>query len=110
MRLRPCHNPEIASLVHLVDGCGGQYGFLSSHATNSFALAWFTGLLYKRHYKYTLSLMLIWAALVSYSRIYVGVHYLGDILCGAILGSTVGILVYYLMRFCSRKFNLKLDI
>ena len=110
-RLRPCHNPELANLVHTInDKCGGQYGFLSSHATNSFALAIFTGLLFKKHYKYIMILMLIWAAVVSYSRVYVGVHYPADILCGAILGVIVGFLVFWLMKVTNKRFNLKIDL
>jgi undecaprenyl-diphosphatase len=110
-RLRPCHNPELMNLVHTINGrCGGQFGFLSSHATNSFALAFFSGLLLKKHYKYTMGLMLLWAALVSYSRVYVGVHYPGDILCGAILGSVVGILVFILMKYTNKWFNLKIGV
>ena len=107
-RLRPCHNPHLVGLVHVIDGCGGQYGFVSSHATNSFALALFSGLLLKKHYKYILPIMLLWAALVSYSRIYVGVHYPGDILSGAILGSIIGILVFWLMKYCNNQFKLKI--
>lgn len=109
-RLRPCHNPNIAGLVHLVDGCGGQYGFVSSHATNSFALAIFTGLLLRKTYKYILIGMLLWAALVSYSRIYVGVHYPGDILGGAILGTIVGLFVFWLMKYSNKHFNLKIEL
>lgn len=109
-RLRPCHNPNIASLVHVVDGCGGKYGFVSSHASNSFALALFIGLLLRKHYKYFLPLMVFWAALVSYSRIYVGVHYPADILGGAILGSLIGIFVYWLMKKLNAKFNFKLQL
>ncbi len=110
-RLRPCHNPELANLVHIINGkCGGQYGFLSSHATNSFALAIFTGLLFKKHYKYMMVSMLIWAAVVSYSRVYVGVHFPADILCGAILGSVVGFGVFKLMKFTNSKFNFKIEL
>lgn len=109
-RFRPCHNPDIASLVHLVDGCGGKFGFVSSHAANSFALALFTGLLLRKHYKYILPIMLFWAALVSYSRIYVGVHYPGDILGGAILGTVIGIFVYWLMKIVNKRFNLNLKL
>lgn len=110
-RLRPCHNPEIAGLVHIINGkCGGQFGFLSSHATNSFALALFAGLLLRKHYKYTLIVMLLWAGLVSYSRVYVGVHYPADILCGAILGSVVGYGVFKLMQFTNKWFNLKMEL
>lgn len=84
-RLRPCHEPALAGLVHTVnDKCGGMYGFVSSHAANSFAVAVFSlGLLKK---KWFTVLILFWAALVSYSRIYLGVHYPGDIIGGAILG------------------------
>jgi len=109
-RLRPCHSPEIAGLVHLVNGCGGKYGFLSSHATNSFALALFSGLLLKKYYKYVLPLMILWAALVSYSRVYVGVHYPGDILCGAILGTIVGISVFWLMKYTNKRYKLKIGL
>lgn len=109
-RLRPCHNPQITDLVHTLHGkCGGQFGFVSSHATNSFALAIFYGFLLKSKYKYIMLLMLLWASLVSYSRIYVGVHYPGDILGGAILGSVVGVLVYGLMKMLNNKFHLKLE-
>jgi len=109
-RLRPCHNPLISDLVHTLHGkCGGQFGFVSSHATNCFSLAVFTGLLLRSRYKYMLYLMLFWAALVSYSRVYVGVHYPGDILGGAILGSIVAIFVYWLMKILNTKFNLKLE-
>ena len=109
-RLRPCHNPQIADLVHTLYGhCGGQFGFVSSHATNGFALAVFSGLILKSRYRYILPLMLFWAALVSYSRVYVGVHYPGDILGGAILGTIVGILVFWLMKKANIKFNLKIE-
>lgn len=109
-RLRPCHNPQIADLVHTLHGkCGGKFGFVSSHAANSFALAIFSGFLLKSCYKYVLPLMLFWAVLVSYSRVYVGVHYPGDILCGAILGCFVGGLVFWLMKIINTKFNLQLE-
>ena len=98
-RLRPCHNPEIAHLMHLVNGrCGGQFGFVSSHATNVFALATF--LFFEMRQKYAwIAWLFLWAALVSYSRVYLGVHYLGDIICGALWGSFVGYIVFRLERF-----------
>ena len=109
-RLRPCHNPMITDMVHTLHGkCGGQFGFVSSHATNSFALAIFSGLLLRSRYKYILLIMLFWAACVSYSRVYVGVHYPGDILGGAILGSVVGFTVFGLMKLVNRKLNLKIE-
>jgi len=108
-RLRPCHNPNLEGMVHLVNGCGGKFGFVSSHATNCFALAIFSGLLFKNHYKYMMILMLFWAALVSYSRVYVGVHYPGDIIGGAVLGSIIGFLVFRFMGAMDNKFNLNLS-
>lgn len=97
-RLRPCHNEEIASMVHIVNNkCGGQYGFVSSHAANTFAVATFLLLLFK--HKYFSIMILTWAALVSYSRIYLGVHYPGDILGGALLGCLIGWAVYHLYIF-----------
>jgi len=109
-RLRPCHNPQITDLVHTLHGhCGGQFGFVSSHATNSFALAVAAGLLFRNKYKFVLPVMLFWAALVSYSRIYVGVHFLTDILCGALLGVTIAFFAFRMLKFTNQKFNLKLD-
>ena len=94
-RLRPCHNPEIEHLVHTIKRCGGQYGFASSHASNTFALGTFLFLVYRNKWS---KLMLVWAAVVSYSRIYAGVHYPGDILVGAILGVLSAFIVYGLYR------------
>lgn len=92
-RLRPSHNPDIISLIHIVrDYRGGSFGFVSSHAANTFSLASFSSLLLVNR-KYT-CFIYIWAAIVSYSRIYLGVHYPGDILGGAILGWLIGYLMF----------------
>lgn len=104
MRLRPGHNPDLEGQVHFVNGYkGGMYGFVSSHAANFFGIALFIGLLLKKRFRYMLLLLPIWAFLISYSRIYLGVHYPGDILCGALLGIITGIVMYYLYRFFSLK-------
>lgn len=95
LRLRPCHDEAIKPLLHLVKGCGGKYGFVSSHATNSFGVAMFFTLFFRKHWWAGVSLML-WALLVSYSRIYLGVHYPGDILGGAVLGVIIGLIFFYL--------------
>lgn len=95
-RLRPCHNPAIAAIVHVVGGCGGQYGFASSHAANTFGIATFTALIMRYRSRWW-RIGYLWAAMVAYSRIKVGVHYPGDIIVGAALGLLVGWLVYYLL-------------
>ena len=105
-RLRPCHEPSIAQMVHLVDGCGGLYGFASSHASNSFALATLLFLLFRHTLKYT-SLFFVWAAAVAYSRVYVGVHYPGDILVGGVLGYIIGISLFYLYSKFPPKYKLE---
>jgi undecaprenyl-diphosphatase len=86
-RLRPCHAPSLNGLLHLPDGCGGQFGFLSSHAANSFALALFLLLVLPAgRLRWLKVLTFSWAALLSYSRIYLAAHYLTDVLGGAIVG------------------------
>ncbi len=93
-RLRPCHAMDLG--IHLLEGCGGRYGFLSSHAASTFGLAAITSLLYRRKW-YTWSIF-AWATVVSYSRIYVGKHYPLDVLCGAAFGMLIGYLVYLLYK------------
>jgi undecaprenyl-diphosphatase len=105
-RLRPCHEPAIAHEVHVVDGCGGLYGFASSHASNSFALATLLFLFFRQRYNYT-SLFFIWAAVVAYSRVYVGVHYPGDILVGGLLGYLIGVTLYYFYLKLPVKYKLE---
>ncbi len=96
-RFRPCR-PEspIHEMVHIVAGhCGGKYGFISSHATNAFAMAVFLFGILKSHYRYFGWFIFLWAAVVSYSRIYLGVHYVGDVLGGALWGSLLGAGFYF---------------
>ena len=96
-RLRPCHAESIKNQIRLVKGhCGGQYGFVSSHASNSFGIAVLVGLFYRRRWPWVFYGMLVWASVVAYSRIYLGVHYPGDILFGALYGSFVGAILYAL--------------
>ena len=88
-RFRPCHEPLLAGLVHNVGGCGGLYGFASAHAATSFSLAivWFQLTKDKIN---NMGWLLAWAAFYSYSRVYVGVHYPGDIFVGALVGLLTG--------------------
>ncbi len=87
-RLRPSRNPELEGLVHLVNGYrGGMYGFISSHAANTFGLAVFMCLIFRE--RWLVISMLTWAVIVSYSRIYMGVHYPFDVIGGAIWGSLI---------------------
>ncbi len=102
-RLRPSNDPSISQLVHLFFNKGGEFGFVSAHAANTFAFATFSMLLF-RNSRYTL-FILPWAALIAYSRIYLGVHYPGDVLGGAILGILVGILIFKLLIYTELKLN-----
>lgn len=94
-RWRPCHNVEIADMVYLLkEGCGGKYSFVSGHATNFFGLATFFSFMLHEKMKWITPILLLWAGIIAYSRIYLGVHYPADILGGAILGIFIGWLVY----------------
>ena len=102
-RLRPCYNESLIDSVRLVkESCGGKYGFFSAHASNSFSLAVFFGLLYKNKFRYVICISLLYASLISYSRIYLGVHFPLDILFGGIFGITIGLVIF---RIYENKLN-----
>ncbi|WP_439558378.1 phosphatase PAP2 family protein [Dyadobacter sp.] len=105
IRFRPCHEPILRGMVHEVAGCGGLYGFASSHASTSFAVAitWFTFLRGKVKYP---ALLFLWAITYSYSRIYVGVHYPTDIFVGAVVGLLSGYCCIRLYYLFSKKYYL----
>ena len=106
-RLRPCYNELIKDSVRLVkEGCGGKHGFFSAHASNSFSLAVFFGLLFKDFSKYPIYFTLIFASLISYSRVYLGVHYPLDIIFGALFGMINGLVIYSVHERILKSFNL----
>lgn len=107
-RLRPSHEPTLAGLVHLSEaGPGGKYGFVSSHSANAFGLVTFLFFLLPAKYNWLKIILLFWALLVSYSRIYNGVHYPFDILGGALVGVLSGSLIWIIFRaiFKNSAFN-----
>lgn len=105
-RLRPANlNNPLSHLVHVVNGYrGGRYGFPSCHAANTFALAMFMSLVF-RNKRFTV-MMFSWAIVVSYSRMYLGVHYFGDLFCGASVGSLFAVLFYYLQNYLFKRLNI----
>lgn len=95
-RPRPSHESTLQGLVHVINNYrGGAHGFASSHAANTFGLAMFIWILLKDKFRWIVVIFL-WAAVVSYSRIYLGVHYPGDIVVGGLIGAGSGWLMYKL--------------
>lgn len=103
-RMRPSNpNNPISEWVHIVNGKrGGRYGFPSCHAANSFGLAFFVMLLFKN--RLLTLFILLWASLNSYSRIYIGVHYPGDLIAGMLVGLSGAVLMYKLFCYGLRRF------
>lgn len=101
-RLRPTHHPDFKNIVSIVhDYRGGRFGFVSAHAANGFGIATFMSLMFKyRRFTYV---VFTWAIITSYSRIYLGVHFISDIVGGMIVGSIMGALIYLLLQYCRIK-------
>ena len=94
-RLRPCYNVDLQDLIYLPKGmAGGKYGFVSSHAANTFAIAAFMTAALRKNRAWVGIVLYLWAFISSYSRIYLGFHYPGDIFCGAVLGILVGLILW----------------
>lgn len=103
-RLRPCHDPEISGIMRLVKPyCGGKFAYFSAHAANSFAVASFFAFLFQRKIKYLGVFLVLWASLVAYSRIYIGVHFPLDVLTGTLVGVFFGWVFSKLAIFASIK-------
>ena len=98
-RLRPCHDPDLLPVLHLPEGCGGQFGFASSHAANTMALAVFFFLLpvFARSGWIAL-ILLVWAILTGWSRIYLGAHFAGDIIAGYAIGAFWAAILHFAAR------------
>lgn len=90
-RIRPCNDVELKNTVHLLIDCGVGYSFPSAHAANHFALAFFMLISLHKHYRWLWIAAILWAVSVAYAQVYVGVHFPLDVICGAILGSIIGI-------------------
>ncbi|MEZ2414846.1 phosphatase PAP2 family protein [Muriicola sp. E247] len=99
-RLRPCYDPELDGLFRLVkSSCGGKFGYFSAHAANSFAVAVFFTHFFRSSNRILPWLLITWALVVSYSRIYIGVHFPLDVLSGALVGLLMGWLFFRLYIF-----------
>ncbi|WP_111709542.1 phosphatase PAP2 family protein [Lutibacter citreus] len=104
-RLRPCHNENISHLVRLVkDSCGGLYSYFSAHAANSMSIALFFSFLLKDKFKFIPYILITWALLVAYSRVYIGVHFPGDIITGILIGAVYSVLFYWALQLFFRKY------
>jgi undecaprenyl-diphosphatase len=102
-RFRPTHHPDFQEEVKIVFGYrGGRYGFISSHAANAFGFAVFVALLFRN--KLLTGTMLLFATINSYSRIYLGVHFISDVVAGTLVGTLIGFAVYKSYCFCRKKY------
>lgn len=100
LRYRPTKNIILGPIVHTVNNYrGGMYGFVSSHATNFFGITTFVALLLRKKYPKIVPILVLWASLICYTRVYLGVHYPSDILVGSLLGATIGFSVYKLFKY-----------
>lgn len=107
-RLRPCFNTDLEPFIYLPKGlAGGRYGFVSSHAANTFAIGTFLTAALRKNYRWAGFTLFAWALISSYSRIYIGFHYPGDIIAGATLGVLVGLIIWKLFQIVSGKIEKK---
>lgn len=103
-RPRPCRQEGVMEYARFVAVRCGRFGYFSAHAASSAALAVFLGMILKNYWKNIFPVLVFWALLVSYSRIYIGVHYPGDIITGWILGILIGYLLFLLHKFLLKKY------
>lgn len=106
-RLRPSHEPSLQNLLHYVnDYRGGQYGFVSSHAANAFALTFYIMFSLKKELKWLTVILLLWAVFVSYSRVYLGVHYPSDVIVPIFFTFPLAYGIAQLNKFITNKYFL----
>ncbi|GAA3589498.1 phosphatase PAP2 family protein [Flavivirga amylovorans] len=103
-RPRPCGEADLIDQMRFIAVRCGKYGFFSGHSSNSMAAAIFAGLMLKQYYKHLIFILLFWSVVVAYSRIYVGVHYPLDIVCGLTFGAISGFLFYKLANFLLKRY------
>ncbi len=101
-RLRPCHDPSLEGLLREVK-CGGKFGFYSAHSSNSFFVATYLTILLGKKIKQLPYFLFVWAAIVAYSRVYLGMHFPGDIIVGAIMGILLALFFGTLARKVIKK-------
>ena len=106
IRLRPCHMEELQGLfrpvrAELTGFCGGQYGFVSSHSGNAFAMAVFSSMVLKGRVKHIWCYTLFFAIVIAYSRIYIGTHLTGDVVVGGAIGATAGVICALIYRWAA---------
>lgn len=101
-RLRPCHDPSLEGLLREVK-CGGKFGFYSAHSSNSFFVATYLTMLLGKKIKQLSYFLFVWAAIVAYSRVYLGMHFPGDIIIGAIMGILLALFFGILAKKVIRK-------
>ena len=103
-RLRPCHGEQVFELMRLVKrSCGGKYGYFSAHAANSMAVASFFSFMLGPKLRWMPWVLIVWGLLVGYSRIYIGVHFPGDVLTGILIGVFFGWIYTKLYIFAQHK-------
>lgn len=105
-RFRPCRDASLEGLIRIVK-CGGKFGFYSAHSSNAFFTATFLSFLLKKNYKYLPYFLFFWASVVAYSRVYLGMHFPGDVLFGAMMGILLGIFFSFLALKVVRKSELE---
>ena len=108
-RLRPCNEPIFQNQVRIIINCGSGFSFVSAHATNHFAIAVYMIGFFKSVRKWFLPIAILWASSIGFSQVYVGLHYPFDVICGAMLGSSIGFFCMNFIKTISKIEEKKVD-